>query len=160
LRRHGDTKRKERFPIETQPTATQPPYELVDHTADLGVRVFGETAEALFANAAYALTDLITDPSLLVDKEEAALVIEGSDWADLMVNWLRELLYAWCGHEKLVQRVRIVSLTQGRLEARVWYDAYAADRHVLRHEIKAVTYHQIRVATTRKGWEAQVIFDV
>jgi len=134
-------------------------YELIDHTADFGIRIFGTDAESLFKNGASALTDLITDADLLKSAHTCFLRVSGDDWADLMVNWLRELLYLWTGEEKLVQRVEIASICDNEIAAIVTYDVYAAGRHAIKNEIKAVTYHQIQVVDTGSGWQAQVIFD-
>ena len=139
--------------------ATEVYYELIDHTADFGIRIFGTDAESLFKNGASALTDLITDPDLLKSAHTCVLRVSGDDWADLMVNWLRELLYLWTGEEKLVQGVEIASICENAIAAAVTYDEYAAGRHVIKNEIKAVTYHQIQVVDTGSGWQAQVIFD-
>ena len=135
-------------------------YELIDHTADFGLRIFGTDASDLFKNAAVAMTDLIVDADLLQSTHTCSLRISGDDWADLMVNWLRELLYLWTVKEKLVHSVAIESIRENEIVATVRYAFFAPRRHVLKNEIKAVTYHQIQVVDTGNGWQAQVIFDV
>lgn len=135
-------------------------YKLIDHTADLGIRVFAESAAALFENAALALFDQMTDTSVLTGDHHVRIQVRGSDRADLMVNWLRELLYLWNGKNRLVKTVRISALSETGLTARVSCDTFSAKRHAIRLEIKAVTYHQIRVAESASGWEATIIFDV
>ncbi|WP_166405279.1 archease [Desulfonema ishimotonii] len=132
---------------------------MTDHTADLGIRVFGQDLQALFADAAHALSDLITDVSRLDGSETREFHISGDDWPDLMVNWLREALYLWTGEEMLIRRAEVLSMSEYALHARVSCDPYAPDLHTIRHEIKAVTYHDIRVDRFSKGWEAQIIFD-
>jgi SHS2 domain-containing protein len=77
-----------------------------------------------------------------------------------MVNYLRELLYLWTGEEKLVDRIEIVHLSDTAVSARVSTDCFQPERHEVRHEIKAVTYHQIEVSRTGDGWQAMVVFDV
>lgn len=135
-------------------------YELIDHTADFGIRVFGADPQELFANAAHALFDIVTDIDGLETAETITLQIAGDDWADLMVNWLRELLYLFNGSEKLVRRVRILSLSESSLHATVGVDTFDPDRHEIKAEIKAVTYHQIHVGRRPAGWEAKIIFDI
>ncbi len=135
-------------------------YRFTDHTADFGLEIFGTDAGDLFAQAAKALTDLLTDPKTLHGCHQRALAVTGDDWADLMVNWLRELLYLWNGEEQLVSDVIIETLEQKRLVARVTTDAYNPDAHPIRNEIKAVTYHQIEVGPYKAGWRARVIFDI
>ena len=135
-------------------------YKIIDHTADFGIHVFGSDAKALFTNATVAMFDLITDMGSLKGLEHIDLKIIGEDWADLMVNWLRETLFLWNGRELLVKTAFIESLTQQNLSAKVAFESYAPERHVIKTEIKAVTYHQIQVYSSRSGWEAKIIFDI
>lgn len=135
-------------------------YETIDHTADFGIHVFGADAKDLFANAAFALFDLITDIDTLKGVNEHKIRITGYDWPDTMVNWLRELLYLWTCKEMLVKTANISYLTEHELTARVNFDPYDPDRHEIKNEIKAVTYHQIQVEKGLLGWESKIIFDV
>jgi SHS2 domain-containing protein len=135
-------------------------YRFIDHTADFRLEIFGVDEKDLFIQAAMALTDLIADPGPLQGCQRRILAVQGDDWPDLMVNWLRELLYLWNGEEQLVSRVELRSLEQTRLEAMVATDPFDADRHVVRNEIKAVTYHQIEVCPDKTGWRARVVFDI
>lgn len=135
-------------------------YELIDHTADFGMRVFSEDIRSLFADAAEALCDVITEPEQLEGLNETEISLKGEDWPDLMVNWLREVLYLWAGKQELVKSAHIVSLSEYALRARLKSDFYHPERHIIKNEIKAVTYHKIRVCKGPKGWEAEIIFDV
>lgn len=135
-------------------------YKLIDHTADFGIHVFGSEPKELFANAAYALFDVLTEVQRLKGSNRTDLVVTGDDWADLMVNWLRELLYLWNGKEWLVTEARILSLSDTEISADIAFDIFDPDRHIITIEIKAVTYHQIEVTEGLKGWEARIIFDV
>lgn len=135
-------------------------YRLIDHTADFGIEVFGSDLKDLFAGAAHAMFDLIADIKALQGTGEDRIYVTGADWPDLMVNWLRELLYFWAGRERLVKRVQILSILEYELSAMVVFDQYSPGRHVIKSEIKAVTYHQIRVDRKPAGWESRIIFDV
>ena len=135
-------------------------YRIIDHTADFGLHVFGKTARDLYENAARAMFDQIVDTDTLTGEDAADLVVAGSDRADLMINWLRELLYLWTGEGKLVKTVRVNRMSARELAATVVFDLFSPLRHEIKGEIKAVTYHQIQVFPSVKGWEARVIFDV
>ena len=135
-------------------------YEVINHTADFGIQVFGADAKDLFANAAFALFDLITYVDALKGLNEHEVHITGDDWPDTMVNWLRELLYLWTCKELLVKTTDIFYLTEHELTAKVNFDPYDPDRHEIKNEIKAVTYHQIQVEKRPSGWESKIIFDV
>ena len=135
-------------------------YQLLDHTADLRVRITGISRAALFQNAGLALADLICDPDTLTPDETMTVGIEGDDPADLMVNYLRELLYLWTGKEKLLKMVSILDVSDTALSARMEVSSYDARGHAILNEIKAVTYHQIAVEPVVNGWQATVVFDI
>jgi len=135
-------------------------YNLIDHTADFGIHVFGSDSKELFANAAWAMFDIITEIDQLKGLDSCNIEVSGYDWPDLMVNWLREVLYLWNGRELLVKSFHIISLSENNLSVRVNFDPFNSDRHIIKTEIKAVTYHQIQVNSSPSGWEAKIIFDV
>ncbi len=135
-------------------------YRILDHTADFGIQVFGQSAQDVFIQAAYAMMEQIVNRKALEVKFENQLVIEGFDWPDLMVNWLRELLFLWSGNEWLMKRALINTLSPNRLSAVLKLDVYSAKRHVIKNEIKAITYHELQVKQTVAGWQAQFICDV
>jgi SHS2 domain-containing protein len=135
-------------------------YELIEHTADFGIRVFGDTAKALFENAANALFEVLTDRSRLQAGPREHLVVTGADWEDLLINWFRELLYLWNGRELLLVEASIQTIGEYRIEARLDLARYEPDQHVIHADIKAVTYHQAEVKSDSAGWMGQAIFDV
>ncbi len=135
-------------------------YKLIDHTADFGAHVFGSDSKELFSNAAFAMLDLITEVDSLKGLDSIYVSVSGDDWPDLMINWLREILFLWNGEEMLVKKANITSLSENHLSAEVFYDPYDPDRHPIKIEVKAVTYHQIQVTSGPLEWEARIIFDV
>jgi SHS2 domain-containing protein len=137
-------------------------YQIIDHTADFGFQVTAADLPSLFADAVHALFDVIADVPIptAAAPETLTIHISGDDWPDLMVNWLREALYQWTGEERLVRKADILSISEYALTARLSYEPYDPDRHLVLQEIKAVTYHQIRVAPVSSGWLARVIFDI
>jgi len=135
-------------------------YRFFDHTADFGLEIFGDDAPSLFEEAAKALFDLITSPPDEKQGDRREFDISGEDWADLMVNWLRELLYLWNGESLLVRGIELTNLEETRIQATVICENYAPDRYEIRNEIKAVTYHQIDVGPFEDGWRARVVFDI
>ncbi len=135
-------------------------YILTDHTADFGLRIFGDNPQKLFGNAAFALSDLISERERVAGRERIEIHAAGEDWPDLMFNWLRELLHLWTGKEFLVLEVKISAISEYELTAQAIGEVYDPEKHVLREEIKAVTYHRLTVEPTGNGWEAEVILDV
>lgn len=135
-------------------------YEIIDHTADLGLHVTAADPSDLFATAARGLFDVMVSADSLRPRRTLSLKVDGADWPDLLVNWLRELLYLWSGKGFLVHSVHIHDIAADRIAADVAVDLYDPARHAIDCEIKAVTYHQVAVDRTSAGWEAKIIFDV
>ena len=136
-------------------------YKLIDHTADFGIQVFGSDLTALFENAAHAMFDLIVDHHKAGGTQRRQVDLKGDDWPDLMVNWLRELLYLWNGKGLIVKKADISSISEYNISAIVKIDPYDPTLHEIKEEIKAVTYHQIVVRPKGdRGWESKIIFDV
>ncbi|MCJ8499870.1 archease [Desulfatitalea alkaliphila] len=139
----------------------RPFYRLTDHTADLGMEIFGDNPTDLFANAARALfAELLPGLGSVPRRHVHHIEVEGADPADLMVNWLRELLYLFNGEGQVLCRLEIRELTETELRAEVETGDFLPERHSVVQEIKAVTYHRIQVAPEGDGWRALVVFDV
>ncbi|MDM8522621.1 archease [Desulfococcaceae bacterium HSG8] len=134
-------------------------YQLTDHTADIGVLVSGADLGELFENAVYAMSDIITDIRKVQGKKTHEIHITGDDWPDLMVNWLREILFLWAGRELLVKSAEVLRISEYELTAKLDCESYDPDRHFIKNEIKAVTYHQIKVCAEPGGWKSEIIFD-
>ena len=138
----------------------KPTYKLLDHTADLRIRVMGCDPADLFVNAGMALFDLIAGPLSSNVEKWIPLTVAADDHADLMVNFLRELLYLWTGEDKLVTMIHVDTISQTGVEARIAFVDFHPGVHIIGHEIKAVTYHQIEVNRTDAGWQATIVLDI
>ena len=136
------------------------PYRVFDHTADLGVEVFGKTIQELYANAAFAVYDLMADLHDVQAQETRKIVVEGADREDLLVNYLREVLYLFNGNRLLLKSFIINEMDDRHLEGEVRGETFDPGRHHLKREIKAVTYHGTQIAEAPEGWRGRVIFDV
>jgi SHS2 domain-containing protein len=136
------------------------PYRVFDHTADLGVEISAATIEELYAAVGFALFDLLTDLSKVRAGIAREIVVAGEEPADLLVNFLREILYLWNGERFLIKTCSIREATPQRLKALLRGETFDPDRHRMKQEIKAVTYHQASVRETAKGVIAKVVFDV
>ena len=135
-------------------------YRVFNHTADLGVEIYGKTVEELFVNAAFAIGDLMTDLQNVEVTKVRRIFAEGTDWEDLLVNYLREVLYLFNGEGLLLGDYAIIELDPQHLVAEARGELFDPNRHRINTEIKAVTYHQVLVRETETGWIGRVIFDV
>jgi SHS2 domain-containing protein len=135
-------------------------YRVTKHHSELAVRITGSSQADLFANSAYALFDVMTDPAAIEIKERIPLEVEGSDRDDLMVNWMRELLYLYQGSGYLLKEFKISQVKDTIVKAEVCGEKIDPDRHEIKQEITAVAYHQSRMTKTGNQWTAQLIFEV
>jgi len=144
----------------TKITIKRPDYTLLDHTADLGIRISGIDLKDLFENAGRALMHLMISFEPPEKTSSVKISLSGEDLEDLMVRWLGELLYLFEGENLVVTSVYIDSISQHGLRATLKTIPFDPLTQQTFSEIKAVTYHQIQVADKGTFWEAKVIFDV
>jgi SHS2 domain-containing protein len=135
-------------------------FEFVDHTGDLGVRVFGESLPRLFEQAAHALTFILTDPETIRTSETRKLLLEANTDEELLITWLNELVYLFDTEGLLFRAYDVLSVHDQRLEALAQGEIYAESRHPIKTAVKAATYHQLKIEHHEGVWTAQVIFDL
>ncbi len=135
-------------------------YRLLNHTADLRVQVYGNSLRQLFQNALYTLTDLLTDARRVRTLRSRRVTVRGEGEDLLLVRFLRELLFLFETRRFLGRRLEFLLLGDTILKAKVWGERFDPARHPLRTEVKAVTYHRLKVERRRERWVAEVIFDV
>ncbi len=136
-------------------------FDLVEHTADVGIRAWGDTLEEMLENAAAAMFSLTADIDRLEERAEESVKAEADTPEDLLVGWLEELLYLAEAKRLALRRARVDMLEPGwRVRGRAFGCGLEECRSVLRGEIKGVTYHRLELAREGSGWRCQVIFDV
>jgi len=137
-----------------------PLFEVMEHTADIGIRSFGATRREAFENAAMGMFSLLCD----IDKVEARLTykveVEADDIETLLVEWLNELLYLHESEGVLLKKFIVTELSERRIVGRCRGEHIDHKRHKLDADIKAATYYMLRLQQTDRGWKAEVIFDV
>ncbi len=135
-------------------------FEILDHTADIGLIVYGESLRALFENAGEAFFRLITDLRRVSCRVERRIGIGGESLDRLMVDWLSELLYLHDVENLLFRGFKVESVGEDGLKAVVRGEPFHEGVHVIKTEVKAVTYHRIEIRQENGHWRAQVIFDL
>jgi SHS2 domain-containing protein len=135
-------------------------YQIIDHTADLGIIVKGVDEKDVFIRAAYAMIDLMVKGDISKKTAIKDVSLQGEDFPDLMVRWLGEILYLFNGEKLLVHSIKIKSISPITLKSTLTLTNFDPEYHQVIREIKAVTYHQISVDKTKDGWQTKVIFDI
>jgi SHS2 domain-containing protein len=135
-------------------------WEHFPHGADVGVRGIGETLEEAFAQAALALTAVVSDPDGVAASDEVSISCEAPDAELLLTDWLNALVYEMATRHMLFSRFEL-RIEDGRLEARAWGERLDVHRHQPTVEVKGATYTGLEVsARPGGGWLAQCIVDV
>jgi SHS2 domain-containing protein len=135
-------------------------YRITTHQSELAVRITGNSQADLFTNSAFALFDVMTDIANVESKESIPLEVEGSDRDDLMVNWMRELLYLYQASGYLLREFKIIEVKDTMVKAEVSGEKIDPDRHEIKQEITTVAFHKSRMEKTGNQWIAQLIFEL
>jgi len=136
------------------------PFRILEHTADVGFEACGANREEVFTNAARALFHLIVEQDSVVPREEVSVRVEGREPADLLVNWLSEILYLHDAEGWLFRDFEVYPLGDTSLAAVARGEKIDRKRHQLKLLVKAITYHQLALEETSEGWRARVYVDI
>ncbi|MDY3556731.1 archease [Gemmata sp. JC717] len=135
-------------------------HELFEHTADLGLRATAPTLSLLFAEMAKCLLSAMVEESDGVrPAQNVQLELTGSDREFLLFDWLKELLLRFETDHMLFAAFDVIVTADG-LTATATGEPYNPERHTLAHEVKAITYHELKVTEHAGGWLAEVIVDI
>lgn len=120
-------------------------FRILEHPADVGIEAWGRSTAAAFEHAARGLLSVLADCSTVEPTVRREVVVNGSDSENLLVRWLSELLYLFDGERFLPADLEIVALSENALRAIVLGERVDPGKHSLRSDVKAITYHQLRV---------------
>jgi len=138
-------------------------FEILEHTADIGIAAYGKTKREVFINAAKGMFEIIAGENKnpkenFYDK----IKLEADNLEGLLFAWLNELLYI--GETKLVilNKFEIKDLSNNKIEAEVKGIKINPPSVKIKKEIKAATYHRLEIKKDGESglWRAQVIFDI
>jgi len=134
-------------------------FEILDHTADVGIIAYGTDIGQAFVNAARALFSLITDLDNVAEVLHRDVELTAPDQESLLVAWLNELIYLFDAEHLLFKRFDITKLNRTQLKARNYGEKVDKSKHQLRTGVKAATYHMLKVDKSN-GYQVQVLFDI
>lgn len=136
------------------------PYEVFEHTADVGIHAYGATLSELFVHAAQGMESLMVAPEQVQVTTTRTVKAEGQDVVSLLIAWLNELIFLFDTEFLLLRDFTIEQLSETQLTAQASGEPYDAQRHELSSAIKAVTWHEAAVTPTGEGYKARIIFDI
>jgi len=133
-------------------------YQYFDHTADLGIEIYGDDIQDLFINTGLAIfeTQIIGDVRSIDERE---IELKAVSLEDLLIDWCRELLYLF-SVKHFIPCDYAVNIKDLQLSARIKGETFDRTRHRIHSEIKNVTYHNFKIDMNKSRYKATIIFDV
>jgi len=138
-------------------------FEIIDHTADIGIVAYGKTKREVFINAAKGMFEIIAGEDRdLKENFYAKIKLEAKSLEDLLIAWLNELLYISEVKLVILNKFKIKELSDVQIKAEVGGTKINHLSIRIKREVKAVTYHGLEIKKDEESglWRAQVIFDI
>jgi SHS2 domain-containing protein len=142
------------------PLESQKPYEVFEHTADVGLHAWGRTLSELFIHAAEGMESLMVAPEQVRVQVRREIAVTGHDEVSLLIAWLNELIVLFDTEYLLFRQFEIDDISGTYLKGHASGEPYDEQRHNLGSAIKAVTWHEAAVERTDEGYKARIIFDI
>ena len=137
------------------------PYEIIEHTADVGLKVNGTTLKELFENAASGMFYIVAHKkSSANEHKKIQIKKEVEDFEELLVDWLSELLYIFDSQKILFSNFKILELNNSGVIGEAFGEKIDPSKNTLQTEIKAVTFHDLKIEKNNAGFTCKIIFDV
>ncbi|MDD2751734.1 MAG: archease [Candidatus Omnitrophica bacterium] len=134
-------------------------YAVFEHTADIGIKISGKSLKSIFQRAGLAIFQLSSEKLQNSKNRKKLIIKQRADKLDeLLVNWLNELLSLSAAKGLIFEKISIKKIDQQKIEAEV--TGADISNYKVNTEIKAATYHQLKIAKNKNGWQAQIILDV
>ncbi len=135
-------------------------YRVIDHTSDVGIKIYGAGLPELFKNSAAAFLNILLAKGKIETRLEERITVSASDTEQLLVIWLSELLYLFDTKKLLFNNIEIEEFSDTQIQAVARGELFDPKKHRLKTEIKAVTYHGLKIEKKGSLYSTVVIFDI
>jgi len=135
-------------------------FQIVDHTADIGIICYGKSLQQLFSNAALGLYSLMFNVADIDEQMHRDIRLSAKDRDGLLVDWLNELIYLFDVDRIIFSRFVFNRLNDTSLQAHCFGDTIDAKHQPIKREVKAATYHMLKITQKKNSYQAQVVFDI
>lgn len=138
-------------------------YKFLDHTADIAVEVTGSSLEDLFTASAAALHESIVEKHILENREEKQFLFTDDSIEELLVSFLSELNFLILTSKWMFNSIKEIKINKNdkwQLDAVLSGETFNPAKHILKEEIKAVTYHQMNITEEKGIYKTKIIFDI
>ena len=134
-------------------------FQIIEHTADVGIVAYGKDLRQAFVNAARGLYSIMLDDREIGEEVHRRIEVEGHDREALLVQWLNELIYTFDVENLVFKSFHILEMTDTGLKVDCFGQKLDPEVHEVRLGVKAATYHMLKVEEGT-GFRAQVLFDI
>lgn len=134
-------------------------FEPFEHTADVGLKIYGKDLKDLFINAAIGLFSFITDLKKVKPRTKIKISLKEENQEELLIRWLNELIFQFSAHNFIPKEFKIDKITDKDILVQAYGEKVDLSKHKILSEIKAATYHELEIKKTAKVLQAKVIFD-
>jgi SHS2 domain-containing protein len=136
-------------------------YEILDTTADIGIRAFGAGLPEVYVNVALGMLSLITNVDTVEERLERNISVTAPDRDSLLVEWINELIFLFDTEMILFSRFEIIKLSELSIETRCFGEKVDKSRHDLKRGIKSATYHKLKLKELKdRSFQAEVLLDI
>jgi SHS2 domain-containing protein len=143
-------------------------FEVINHTADMGIKAYGRDLAELFTNAAYGMASLTTDLEKVSPKDSQEISLEAENRDELLVCWLNEIIYLFASKNMLFSKFEVSEIDEKHLRAKIFGEKLDMTRHQVETEFKAATYHGLKISKLKRynstfpegTLQAEIIFDI
>jgi len=132
-------------------------YEILEHTGDVKIRVYGNTKEELFENAVEGMMAVLKPKAKSQKPKQQIIKLQSQDINALLVDFLSEMNYLRQVNKEVYEKVNFITFSDIELEVKL----EGSQVQEFGEDIKAVTFHDLDIHQNPQGlWETNIVFDV
>jgi SHS2 domain-containing protein len=140
------------------------PYKFIEHTADIAVEVEAVTIEDLFSLSCHAWRDAALESSDTSSTESKFIYFSAGTLEELLVQLLGEINFMLFTHQWVFNSVEELMIVQDNAAYKLYADLLGEmldhNTHHVKEEIKAVTYHQMKIEKINNNYHTRIVFDI
>lgn len=133
-------------------------FSLLEHTADIGIKIQGNNLEELFESGFYGVLSIVAKRRPL-ESDSKVVELTSPDKESMLVDFLNEILYLINGENWLPAKIVKLNIDENNLKSVISGEKFSST-DIIKTEIKAATYHNINIKKNVDTWETNVVFDL
>ena len=139
-------------------------YQFLDHTADIAIRLQARSMEDLIVTAWEAWRNIVFENQTVIPAQDRVLEMKGDTPEEILIESLREINYLYLVHGLIYQKSKNTGIEENRngyiLRANLKLGVFDPEKHQVTEEIKAVTYHRLKIEKKGNIFYTDVVFDI